>query len=73
MDTGIGACIVKELIFRGLIMRSMEWTFGKKTAVLISSVLFTLLHIVSFGTEWIVFLIFLMKTIQLFLSLIHWR
>lgn len=41
--TGLGAPIIEEWIFRGVILRSLQ-PWGKKTAILISAMLFGLFH-----------------------------
>jgi len=75
IDFGIAAGIVEELIFRGLIMKSIEWKLNKKMAIGISSILFTLLHIPGFSEGWLVFLLGFLYTlsISLFLSLLVYR
>jgi membrane protease YdiL (CAAX protease family) len=40
----VGAPIVEELFFRGLVLRSLERRFGSTWAVALSSVLFGLAH-----------------------------
>lgn len=44
---GIGGGISEELVFRGLVMGSMEQRFSKKVAVLLPSVLFGALHLIG--------------------------
>lgn len=44
---GIGGGISEELVFRGVIMGSLEQRFSKKTAVILPSVLFAALHLVG--------------------------
>lgn len=44
---GIGGGISEELIFRGLIMGSLEQKFSKRTAVLLPSIFFGALHLVG--------------------------
>ena len=75
IDFGIAAGVVEELIFRGLIMKSIEWKFNKKMAIGISSILFTLLHIPGFSEGWFVFLLGFLYTlsVSLFLSLLVYR
>ena len=41
---GLGAGVVEEIIFRGLIMKTLEEKFSKKIAIIIPSMLFGLLH-----------------------------
>jgi len=75
IDFGIAAGIVEELMFRGLIMKSIEWKSNKKMAILISTILFVLLHIPNFSEGWLVFLLGFISTlsISLFLSLLVYR
>lgn len=47
--SGIGAGIVEEFIFRGLIMKTLEKRWGKTAAILVPSIMFGLLH--ALGTE----------------------
>lgn len=42
---GIGSGLVEESVFRGVILKNVEMISSKKTAVIVSSVLFTLLHL----------------------------
>jgi uncharacterized protein len=42
--TGIGVGVAEEIIFRGLIMTSLEKRWGKGVAILVPSILFGLLH-----------------------------
>ena len=44
---GIGGGISEELVFRGVIMGSLEQRFSKKTAVILPSVLFGALHLIG--------------------------
>lgn len=46
---GIGAGIVEEVVFRGVVMAALEKRFNKTVAVLVPSVLFGLIHV--FGNE----------------------
>lgn len=47
--TGLGAGIVEELVFRGIMMRVIEKRFNKKIAIIVPSVLFGVLHIIGMG------------------------
>lgn len=42
--SGIGAGVVEELIFRGVIMKALEKRWGKRVAILVPSIIFGLLH-----------------------------
>lgn len=44
---GIGAGIVEEIIFRGLIMKALEKRWGKGVAILVPSIIFGLLHAIG--------------------------
>ena len=44
---GIGTGIVEEMIFRGVIMRTLEERWNKKVAIIVPSVLFGLMHIIT--------------------------
>lgn len=45
MYYGIATGIVEEMLFRGVIMKAMEYRYNKLTAIIVPSVLFGLLHI----------------------------
>lgn len=47
----IGAPLVEELLFRGLILRAFEKSFGPAVGIAISTVIFTVLHVVP-GATW---------------------
>lgn len=47
--TGLGAGIVEEMVFRGIMMRVIEKRFNKKIAIIVPSVLFGLVHIIGMG------------------------
>jgi len=47
--TGFGAGIVKEMVFRGIMMSVIEKRFNKKIAIIVPSVLFGLVHIIGMG------------------------
>lgn len=47
--TGLGAGIVEEMVFRGIMMRVIEKRFSKKIAVIVPSVLFGFVHIIGMG------------------------
>jgi uncharacterized protein len=40
----VGAPVIEELFFRGLLLRSIERRFGSRTAVIVSSVIFAAIH-----------------------------
>ncbi|MDL2278306.1 CPBP family intramembrane metalloprotease [Parabacteroides sp. OttesenSCG-928-G07] len=65
MDKGLGAGIVEELIFRGLIMKSIKLFSNKKKSILYTSLLFSILHIPAFGSTIIVFLLDALTTFSL--------
>ena len=48
---GLGAGIVEEMIFRGIIMGSLEKSFGRAFAVIFPSVLFGSVHILGMGFD----------------------
>ena len=45
--TGLGAGFVEEMVFRGVILNVIEKRFNKKTAIIIPSLLFGLVHIIG--------------------------
>lgn len=47
--TGLGAGIVEEIVFRGIMMSVIEKRFNKKIAIIVPSVLFGLVHIIGMG------------------------
>lgn len=47
--TGLGAGIVEEMVFRGIMMRVIEKRFEKKVAIIVPSVLFGFVHIIGMG------------------------
>lgn len=47
--TGLGAGIVEEMVFRGIMMCVIEKRFNKKIAIIVPSVLFGLVHIIGMG------------------------
>lgn len=47
--TGLGAGIVEEMVFRGIMMRVIEKRFSKKVAIIVPSVLFGFVHIIGMG------------------------
>lgn len=49
--TGIGAGIVEEMVFRGVIMNLLDKRFGRKAAILVPSLLFGLVHIIGMGFD----------------------
>jgi membrane protease YdiL (CAAX protease family) len=46
-NVGLGAGVVEEMIFRGLIMKAVERRWGKMIAIVIPSIIFGLLHVVG--------------------------
>lgn len=44
---GLGAGIVEEIVFRGIIMNLIQHKWGRKAAIIIPSVLFGLVHIIG--------------------------
>lgn len=59
---GIIAGITQEAVFRGFILRSCQKIYGTRVSILVSSALFTVLHIPFFqeGTDWRNFLLLLL-------------
>lgn len=49
--TGLGAGIVEEMVFRGVMMRAIEKRFNKKIAILVPSLLFGFIHILGMGFD----------------------
>ncbi len=47
--TGLGAGIVEEMVFRGIMMCVIEKRFNKKIAIIVPTVLFGLVHIIGMG------------------------
>lgn len=47
--TGLGAGIVEEMVFRGIMMSVIEKRFNKKIAIIAPSVLFGLVHVIGMG------------------------
>lgn len=45
--TGLAAGVVEEMVFRGFIMNLLDKKIGKKTAILLPSLLFGLVHIIG--------------------------
>lgn len=46
-SVGLGAGVVEEMVFRGLIMKALEKRWGKMIAIIIPSVIFGLLHTIG--------------------------
>ncbi|EJO5347792.1 CPBP family intramembrane metalloprotease [Clostridium botulinum] len=44
---GLGAGVVEEMVFRGLIMKALEKRWGKMIAIIIPSIIFGLLHTIG--------------------------
>ena len=44
LSSGIKAAVTEEIVFRGMILRLLQNTFGKKCAVFVSSFLFAVYH-----------------------------
>ncbi len=51
--TGLGAGIVEEMVFRGIMMRVIEKRFNKKIAVIVPSVLFGFVHIIGMDFDFL--------------------
>lgn len=47
--TGLGAGVVEEMVFRGIMMSVIEKRFSKKVAIIVPSVLFGFVHIIGMG------------------------
>ncbi|MBR5799437.1 MAG: CPBP family intramembrane metalloprotease [Lachnospiraceae bacterium] len=47
--SGLGAGIVEEMVFRGIMMSAIEKRFNRKVAIIVPSVLFGLVHILGMG------------------------
>lgn len=47
----IGAPLVEELLFRGLVLRAFEKSFGPVVGIVVSTAIFTVLHVVA-GATW---------------------
>ncbi len=45
--TGLGAGIVEEMVFRGLMMGAIEKRYNKKVAIIVPSLLFGIVHIIG--------------------------
>lgn len=58
-NVGLGAGIVEELCFRGIIFRYMKRTLGTKVAVIVPTVMFACLHIMNMVTFNVVDLVLL--------------
>lgn len=46
-SVGLGAGVVEEMVFRGLIMKALEKRWGKMIAIIIPSIIFGLLHAIG--------------------------
>ncbi|MBW6411882.1 CPBP family intramembrane glutamic endopeptidase [Clostridium weizhouense] len=46
-SAGLGAGIVEEMVFRGMIMRAFDKRFGKMTAIILPSFIFGLIHLIG--------------------------
>ena len=57
-SAGLGAGVVEEMVFRGLIMKALEKRWGKMISIIIPSVIFGILH--SVGTNMGIIDIFLL-------------
>ena len=49
--SGISAGIVEEMVFRGIIMNSLDKRYGKKVAILLPSILFGIVHILGMNFD----------------------
>ncbi|WP_342435988.1 type II CAAX endopeptidase family protein [Paenibacillus sp. FSL L8-0436] len=49
VGTGLSAGIVEEMIFRGILMKSLELQWGKTVAIWVPSVIFGLIHAIGAG------------------------
>lgn len=49
--TGLGAGIVEEMVFRGVMMSAIEKRFNKKIAIFVPSLLFGFIHIIGMGFD----------------------
>lgn len=73
LSLGILPAVTEEMVFRGMILSTLQSTFGKKTAVCISSILFALYHLEYIdGSDWkkVVLLILSVGIIGYALSLV---
>jgi len=50
---GFGAGIVEEMVFRGIMMSAIEKRFSKKTAIIVPSLLFGLVHILGMDFDFL--------------------
>lgn len=46
-SAGLGAGIVEEMVFRGMIMRALDKRFGKMIAIILPSFIFALMHLIG--------------------------
>ncbi|NMF07830.1 CPBP family intramembrane glutamic endopeptidase [Clostridium beijerinckii] len=46
-SAGLGAGIVEEMFFRGMIMKALDKRFGKVTAIILPSFIFALMHLIG--------------------------
>jgi len=46
-SSGLSAGIVEEMVFRGMIMKSLDKRFGKMTAIILPSFIFALMHLIG--------------------------
>ena len=51
LSSGIKAAVTEEIVFRGMILRLLQNTFGKKCAVFVSSFLFAVYHFDGIDTS----------------------
>lgn len=71
-SAGFGAGIVEEIVFRGMIMKSFEESFGKKVAIIVPSFIFSLFHISGQDLDFIsiILVILSITSIAILLSLV---
>ena len=45
--TGMAVGIVEEIVFRGIIMKALEWRWNRKVGIIVPSVLFGAIHVIG--------------------------
>ncbi|MCM1156579.1 MAG: CPBP family intramembrane metalloprotease [Roseburia sp.] len=75
MYLGLGAGIVEEVVFRGLVMSALEKRFHKIVAIIVPSVLFGVLHVIGneLDTRSIVQLLFAGSMVGILFSLVAYE
>ncbi|GAA0077043.1 type II CAAX endopeptidase family protein [Clostridium sp. CTA-5] len=58
-SAGLGAGIVEEMVFRGMIMKAFDKRFGKMTAIILPSFIFGLIHLIGMKMDIISILLLL--------------